>query len=110
MGRPNGREAKPDPEDETRQLPPVSNETVEMIAHSEVELGCERLTDSDLIGSGGVGGATCDDSGTIHGGAEAVVDRARRCLQLRRARELVRAPTQGREGTDTFDGLKCLHL
>ena len=32
MGRPNGREAKPDPEDETRQLPPVSNETIEMIA------------------------------------------------------------------------------
>ena len=32
MGRPNGLEAKPDPENETRQLLFVSNETVEMIA------------------------------------------------------------------------------
>jgi cell division septum initiation protein DivIVA len=32
MGRPNGREAKPNPEDETKPLPPVSSETVEMIA------------------------------------------------------------------------------
>jgi len=35
MGRPQNQEeprAKPDPDDETRQLPPVSNETAEFIA------------------------------------------------------------------------------
>jgi hypothetical protein len=40
MGRPESPEqtkAKPDPEDETRQLPPVSNETAEFIALDPIE-------------------------------------------------------------------------
>ena len=76
---------------------------VEMIAHSEVQLRRERLTDRDLVGRARIDGTTRDDPSAIHDGAEASIEGSGDRLAAGARGNMIALRTQGREGLDTRD-------
>jgi hypothetical protein len=81
-----------------------------MIAHPEVKLCRERLTDRDLIDDGRIGGTTRHDSGAIHDRAKASIKSCGNCFELWGAREHDSTRVQAREGLDTLDATKRTQL